>query len=249
MEPPSPLGGRLHHFALRVQPARCARGRWASMMSRVALGSTGFPGTGGPGRPRDLASSLRSVPRLEARPSPPAPPAPSKPVEPARCACPWPCLAGPARCTCRWAAARPRDRHTRACGSESSFSRPALALPPPTGTATRPHAQASHPAITHVIPAPTTNSACNSPTTISNLEFRSLELQRFQTLLKLLPIELRATFLGAGPTTAHGRRSQALWQLTRQQRRYTSEPSTGTFPIRQLSTGFHFCLDHALSRA
>ena len=35
----------------------------------------------------------------------------------------------------RWAAARPRDRHTRACGSEVSISRPALALPPPTGTA------------------------------------------------------------------------------------------------------------------
>ena len=36
------------------------------------------------------------------------------------------------------AAARPRDRHTRACGSEWSISRPALALPPPTGTAARP---------------------------------------------------------------------------------------------------------------
>ena len=70
--------------------------------------------------------------------------------------------------------------------------------------------QASHRAITHVTPAPTTNFARNSPTTISNLEFRSLELQRFQTLLKLLPIELRATFLEASPaTTAHGHRDQA----------------------------------------
>ena len=42
---------------------------------------------------------------------------------------------GPCRCVCRWAAARPRDRHTRACGSEWSISRPALALPPATGTA------------------------------------------------------------------------------------------------------------------
>ena len=41
------------------------------------------------------------------------------------------------RCMCRWAAARPRDRHTRAFGSEWSISRPALALPPPTGTAAR----------------------------------------------------------------------------------------------------------------
>ena len=45
---------------------------------------------------------------------------------------------GPGRCVCRWAAARPRDRHTRAYGSEWSISRPALALPPPTGTTARP---------------------------------------------------------------------------------------------------------------
>ena len=48
----------------------------------------------------------------------------------------------------------------------------------------------------HIIAEPTPNFACNSPTTISNFEFRSLELQRFQTLLKLLPIELHATFRG-----------------------------------------------------
>ena len=43
------------------------------------------------------------------------------------------------------------------------------------------------------------NFARNSPATISNLEFRSLELQRFLTLLKLCSIELRATFLGIWP--------------------------------------------------
>ena len=48
----------------------------------------------------------------------------------------------------------------------------------------------------HIIAEPTPNFACNSPETTSNLEFRSLELQRFQTLLKLLPIELHATFRG-----------------------------------------------------
>ena len=48
------------------------------------------------------------------------------------------CLDGPGCSMCPWAAARPRDRHTRACGSEWSISRPALALPPPTGTAARP---------------------------------------------------------------------------------------------------------------
>ena len=53
----------------------------------------------------------------------------------------------------------------------------------------------SHPAPTSHIPEPTRNFACNSPNTISNLELRSLELQRFQTLSKLHPIELHATFL------------------------------------------------------
>lgn len=48
-------------------------------------------------------------------------------------------------------------------------------------------------------PPPLSNFARNSPATISNIEFRSLELQRFLTLLKLRPIELRATFLGAWP--------------------------------------------------
>ena len=48
------------------------------------------------------------------------------------------CFVGPGCSVCPWAAARPRDRHTRACGSEWSISRPALALPPPTGTAAVP---------------------------------------------------------------------------------------------------------------
>ena len=48
------------------------------------------------------------------------------------------CFVGPGRCVCRWAAARPRDRHTRACGSEWSISKPGQAPPPPTGTAARP---------------------------------------------------------------------------------------------------------------
>ena len=39
---------------------------------------------------------------------------------------------------CPWAVARPRDRHTRACGSERSISKPGQAPPPPTGTAARP---------------------------------------------------------------------------------------------------------------
>ena len=39
---------------------------------------------------------------------------------------------------CLRAAARPRDRHTRACGSEWSISKPGQALPPPSGTRNAP---------------------------------------------------------------------------------------------------------------
>ena len=58
--------------------------------------------------------------------------------------------------------------------------------------------------VTSHIPEPTPNFACNSPTTLSNHEFTTLELQRFQTLLKLYPIELCASFLGGGRMGAAG---------------------------------------------
>ena len=57
--------------------------------------------------------------------------------------------------------------------------------------------QASCPALAHIAAESTPNFARNSPATLSNSEFRSLELQRFQTLLKLRPIELRARFRGS----------------------------------------------------
>ena len=60
--------------------------------------------------------------------------------------------------------------------------------------------QASSPALAHIAAESTPNVARNSPATLSNIEFRSLELQRFLTLLELYPIELRATFLGSCPT-------------------------------------------------
>ena len=55
-----------------------------------------------------------------------------------------------------------------------------------------------------IIAEPTPNSACNSPMTLSNPEIRSLELQRFLTLLKLHPIELHATFLRQAPSPPTG---------------------------------------------
>jgi len=80
--------------------------------------------------------------------------------------------------------------------------------------------QASCPAFAHII-AELPNFACNSPETLSNHEFTTLELQRLQTLLKLLLIELHAKFgrrlcrfrpraLQPGPAIARGHRSQAL---------------------------------------
>ena len=127
-----------------------------------------------------------------------------------------PCVVGPGWAY-PWAAARRYFGHRSqayAFRLDCSVCRWAAALPPPTGTAPRPRSQASHPAITHIIAEPTPNSARNSPTTISNLEFTTLELQRFQTLLKLHPIELRATFLRTSPAaTAHGHRAQALSNL------------------------------------
>ena len=65
-------------------------------------------------------------------------------------------------------------------------------------------AQDSHRVVTSHIPEPTPNFACNSPTILSNIEIRSLELRRFQTLLKLYPIELRASLLGGGRMGAAG---------------------------------------------
>ena len=72
-----------------------------------------------------------------------------------------------------------------------NVGRPLVARPGPAA------AQVSRPDLNCRIAETVPNFARNSPATISNIEFRSLELQRFLTLLKLRPIELRATFLGS----------------------------------------------------
>ena len=59
-------------------------------------------------------------------------------------------------------------------------------------------AQDSHLVVTSHVPEPTPNFACNSPESILRFELWALELQRFHTLLKLHPIELRASFLRGG---------------------------------------------------
>ena len=73
----------------------------------------------------------------------------------------------------------------------------------------RHHPLTPQPILAPLIPAPTTNFARNSPVTASSFEFRSLELQCFWALLKLQPIELRATFRRQRRAATHGHRSQA----------------------------------------
>ena len=75
------------------------------------------------------------------------------------------------------------------------------ARPGPVATA-----QVSRPDLTCPLAETVPNFARNSPATISNIEFRSFEFQRFLTLLKLCSIELRATFwraVPAGPAISH----------------------------------------------
>ena len=78
---------------------------------------------------------------------------------------------------------------------------------------------------TPLIPVPTPNFARNSPTTTSNIEFRSLELQRFQPLLKLLPIELRASFRRQRRATTHRHRSQTSSSVSRPHKRDKTRPA------------------------
>ena len=103
---------------------------------------------------------------------------------------------GPGRCVCRWAAARPRDRHTRACGSEWSISRPALALPPPTGTAARPR---HRPSISHVIPL----------RLVQTLNVRRWNCNVFGVSRKMTAINYVRNMGGGDVLAARGHRSQA----------------------------------------
>lgn len=74
-------------------------------------------------------------------------------------------------------------------------------------------------------PVPTPNFARNSPTTLSNFEFQSLELQRFWALLKLQPIELRASFRRQRRAATHGHRSQTSSSASRPHKRDKIRPA------------------------
>ena len=104
--------------------------------------------------------------------------------------------AGPGCFVCPWAAARPR-----AFGSARR-----LVVRPGPATAHGHRSQAPRRAIVtchRVLARRHSNFACNSPISISNFGFMSLESQRFWTLLKVHAIELHAILLSAGPA-AHG---------------------------------------------
>ena len=165
----------------RVAPLVC----WASLVFRAPEGPAAVCAGGRrPARePSALRASLGASSRSPARPRhrPPAPwqvpPAPFTPVV-------------PGRCVCRWVAARPRA--VRAVSfARRRASKPGQAPAQRHRSVTR-RPQVSCPALACRIAEPTTNIACNSPATLSNHEFTVLELQHFQTLLKLHPIELHA---------------------------------------------------------
>ena len=148
-------------------------GGWVGIFRRSGL--LCVPVGGGPpaSRPR---RELRSARRLEARPGPAT-------AHGHRSQAPGPSGA----------------LHTSGTGSLFGSSTRRLEARPGPYWDPVPRPQPSRPALTSHISEPTRNFARNSPTSLSNSEIRSLELQRFPTLLKLLLIELRATFPVTSP--------------------------------------------------
>ena len=86
-------------------------------------------------------------------------------------------------------------------GPAAAHGHRSLAPPSPTGAAAwpchRPRAPLPGPGLLYVAQwwLSIINFACNSPVACSNIEFASLELQRFLGLLKFGPIELHAKFI------------------------------------------------------
>ena len=173
-----PARTRRHSRALQPGPVRSSPVRSGPS---GALRAGGTCGSGVPGQAPPPLTGAAARPRLEARPCPPVP---SVPFAPAGL---W-----------FWCA-RPGPAATHGHGSQARFeARPCAPVPPAPFAPVVPvvlvcparprrHSRAS--------PLMLTNFARNSPTTVSNLECASLELQRFQRLLKLPSNELRATFL------------------------------------------------------
>ena len=139
-----------------------------------------------PSAPRaSLGASSRSPARPCRRPPAPRqiPPAPFTPAALVVLVCPArPCRRPPAPRQIPPAPSTPVGRGVLMCGLVCR-----LVVQPGPATA-----QVSRPDLTCRIAETVPNFARNSPATISNIEFRSLELQRFGALLNVHPIELRA---------------------------------------------------------
>ena len=147
----------------------------------------------------------RVAQRVESMPGPAPPPRTGTAAMPhrrVRAPRPCPAVAHQHRGQAYRSLRRPPHRRCRACWrvAQRGDSMPGQASPR-ARTVVCPTAitQVSCPALVYPIAEPTLNSARNSLMASSNHEFISLELQRFQTLLNVYPIELRATFLGAWP--------------------------------------------------
>ena len=167
---------------------RWCSGRRLCLLGRAALCARGRRPAREPSAPRaSLGASARCPARPRRRPPAPRqlPPAPSTPVGSS-----WLC------CSARRLEARPDPAAAHGHRGRS------LRRPPrqwgwvADGRVFSTRGQA---------PPPLSNFARNSPVTLSNNEFRSLELQRFQSLLKLRPIELRAKLRGRRLVSAMAR--------------------------------------------
>ena len=127
---------------------------------------------------------------LEARPCPPDPPVPSTPVVPAVL-----CVAA------RRLVVRPGPAGLAAASNRAVLIVCVVAARP----CRHPPAPRPGPGLLYAAQLwlSIINFACNSPAACSNIEFASLELQRFLGLLKFSQIELHATFAYPGSTAAH----------------------------------------------
>ena len=214
-----PLGAReplIAGWALPCGAGLLCAPRWAGLLCAPCwAGLLGAPVGGGPPAHRPRREPKGSARRLEARPGPAtahgrrsqALRSLRRPPHRRRlCRLDWPGRHPPAP--------RPGPPVSPAPSTPVALVSFGLARPPPPSAAPwpcRPRCQSPFtPSCRTLIVESAINFACNSLTALSNHEFRLLELQRFQTLLKLLPIELHATFLGPGPAETFRLRGQAL---------------------------------------
>ena len=128
------------------------------------------------------------------------------------------CVFGPGCLVCPWAAARPR-------AVRAASLRPGTSARSPAMPCRRPRAPQPGPAATHghlsLAPLSSSNFARNSPVAYSNIEFVSLELQRFRAVSKSDRGELCAKFVWrwpcervlAQPTGRSLHRGRVLWFL------------------------------------